>query len=118
MGGRCFAGGTESAVEQAHDTLDDRDVRRSRAVQQQRDNAVFADQERVEVAARPPGGQSVIAGVNEIGSHLLAGDRQVARGQRGHQSGCDGGLSVPGRRRGDDKAGKINGYHSIPRWPF
>jgi hypothetical protein len=48
----------------------------------------------------------------------MAGNGQAARGQRGHQSGCDGGLSVPGRRRGDDKAGKINGYHSIPRWPF
>ena len=90
----------------------------SRAVQQQRDNPVFADEERVEVTARLSGGQGMIAGVDEIGPHLVAGYRQPATGQRGHQSGCDGGLSVPGRRRGDDEAGKLGGYHSIPRWPF
>ena len=105
--GGCFPGGTESAVEQAHHAFDDGDVRRSRAVQQQRDDAVFADEERVEVAARAAGGQGVVAGVDEVGSDLVAGYRHAARDQGGHQSGCDSGLSVPGRGRGDDEAGKM-----------
>ena len=115
MSSGCFPGGTESAVEQAHHAFDDGDVRRPRAVLQQRNNPVFADEEWVEVAARPPGGHGVITGVDEIGSHLVAGDRQASSSQGGHQSGCNGGLSVPGRRRGDDEAGKVGDYHSIPR---
>ena len=79
---------------------------------------MLADQERVEVSARPTGGQGVIAGVDEVGPHLVAGYRQAARGQSGHQSSCNSGLSVAGCGRGDDDAGKLGGYHSMPRWPF
>src|SRR5690348_2292041 len=118
MGGRRLAGGTESAVEKPHHTFDDGDVGLSGAMQQQRHDALFADQKWVEVAARPAGGQGVVAGIDEVGSHLVAGYRQAARDQGGHQSGCDSGLSVAGCGRGDDDAGKLRGYHSMPRWPF
>ena len=116
--GRCFPGRTQPAVEKAHHAFDHRHVGRSCAVQQQRNDAVLADQERVQVAARPTGGQGVVAGVDEVGPHLVTGYRHAPSGQSGHQSGCHRGFSVARCRRGDDDAGEVGGYHSMPRWPF
>src|SRR3712207_7338917 len=47
-----FQARPRGAVEQAHDPLDDGDVRAAGPVQEQRDDALLADQYRVEVADR------------------------------------------------------------------
>ena len=89
------------------------------AVQQQRHQPVLADEERVEVAAGPAGGQRVVAGVDVVGADLVPAGSSPSAPQRGHQPGGDGGLAVPGGRRGDRPAGaRSTGHHSMPRWPF
>ena len=70
-------------VEEPHHALDDRDVgerRRRRAVQEQRDDPLLADQPGVEVAAGPAGRQRVIGRVDVVRADLVRRDRQ-ARGR-------------------------------------
>ena len=87
------------------------------AVQQQRDDAVLADQVRVEVAPGPAAGKRVVAGVDVVGADLVAADHVAAAGERGHQAGGDRRLALAGGRGGDDDA-RERAHHSMPRWPF
>ena len=82
-----------------------RRVRRHRAVQQQRDDPLLADQVRVEVAARAAGGQGVVAGVDVVGADLVAarppGPRRAARpSARWRRSSCRGRMPGRGHHRG------------------
>ena len=72
---------------------------------EQRRDQVLAAQHRVQVAARPPGRQRVVAGVDVVGPDLVPGHRQAAGAQRRHQPGGHGGLAVPGRGRGHTSRG-------------
>ncbi len=103
-------------VEQAHHSLHHRDVGAGRAVPQQRRDQILAAQHRVQVAARPPGRDRVVPGIDVVGAHLVPGAGQAARPQRRHQAGGHGGLAVPRRGRGDHEARQR--HHSMPRWPF
>ena len=92
-------------------------------MQQQRDEPFLADEVRVEVAARPAGGEGVVAGVDVVGADLVARDDVPGSAQRGHQAGGDRRLAVTGRRGGDDESRQADrspmiSYHSMPRWPF
>ena len=100
------------AVEQAHHALDDRDIGARRAVQEQRDHQLLAAQHGIEVAARPAGGQGVIAGIDVVRACLVPGHPQSSLGHRCHQAGGHGRLTAPGGRGRDDEP--WHGYHSIP----
>ena len=108
--GRGEAVATDLPVVQAHHALDDGEVGAGGAVQQQRHEAVLADEVRVEVAAGAAGGERVVAGVDVVGADLVAADGVAGAGERGHQPGGDGGLAVAGGGRGDDEPGE--GYHA------
>jgi hypothetical protein len=121
VGGRGEPVAADLPVVEAHDALDDRDVRpacprrgsaKSSTVQQQRHEPFLADEVRVEVAARPPGRKGVIAGVDVVGTDLVARHRVAGPAQGRHQAGGDRGLAVTGSRSGDHQAGQ--GYHSMP----
>lgn len=60
----------DAPVEQTHDTLDHRDVGAGTAVRVQRADQVLTDEHRIEVAPGPARGHRVVAGVDEIGTHL------------------------------------------------
>ena len=64
----------------------------------------LADQHRVEVAARPPGGERVVAGVDVVGADLERRHGRAPPAQRGHQPGRDRRLPAARRRRRDDEA--------------
>jgi hypothetical protein len=105
------------AVEQAHHALDDGDVGRARvqrAAQEQRGDPLLADQPGVEVAARPPGRQTVVAGVDVVGADLVRGDGEPAGGERGDEPGGDRGLARVAARRGHHDP-RQRGHHSMPR---
>jgi len=102
-----------AAVVQAHDALDDRDVGTLGAVQEQRNDELFTDEHRVEVATRPSGGQRVVAGIDVVGADLVRAHAQPADLQRSHQPGRDRRLARTGGRRGDHQA--RDAHHSIPR---
>ncbi len=91
----------DAAVEQAHDALDDSDVGTGAAMPVQRADQLLADEHWVEVAARPPGGQGVIARVDEIGTDLERRHRVAGLAQRTHQTRCHRGLPAARCRRGD-----------------
>ena len=74
VGGRRQVPPSPRAVEKPHHAFDHRDVGRRRGsspVGEHRHDLLFADQPRVEVAARPPGRQRVVAGVDEVRPHLV-----------------------------------------------
>ncbi len=72
VGGRGETVAADLTVIQAHDALDDRDVRAGGTVEEQRDEPFLADQVRVEVATGLAGGERVIAGVDVVGPDLVA----------------------------------------------
>ena len=76
-------------VEQAHHALDDSHLRPRRPVSEQRGDPVLADQYRIQVPARPPGGEGVIARVDVVGPDLERRHRGPAAAQRGHEAGRD-----------------------------
>ncbi len=92
------------AVEQPHDALDHRDVRARGAVQEQRRDELRPGQERVEVAARAPGRQRVVAGVDVVRPDLEALHDLPARAQRRDEPAGDGGLARARARPRDDDA--------------
>ena len=74
MGAGREAAGADSPVEQAHDALDDsnvRDVRGACPVGQQRCHPVLSLQVRVEVATGAATGQGVVARVDVVGADLV-----------------------------------------------
>jgi len=75
---------TGGAVVETHDAFDDCDVGAAGTVQEQRLDQLFAAQVGIEVAARSPGGQLVVAGVDEVRSHLVSGHGEATTAQRGH----------------------------------
>ncbi len=99
--GRREAVRSEPPVVQPHHPLDDGDAGAPGAVQQQRGDAVLADEVGVEVAARPAGGQRVVARVDVVRADLVAADLVPGRAQGGHQAGGDGGLALSGGGSGD-----------------
>src|SRR5690606_8875781 len=103
-------------VVQPHDTFDHGDVRAGGAVQEEGSDEVLADEMRVEVAAGSAGGEGVVAGIDVVGTDLVARHDMAGAAQRRHETRGDGGLPVPGCRCGDDYT--WNSHHSIPRWPF
>ena len=70
--GRGQLAAARGAVEEAHDALDDRDVGAGDAVADERRDQLRAAEEGVEVAARPAGGERVVAGVDVVGADLEA----------------------------------------------
>ena len=96
-------GGSDAPVEQAHHSFDHGDVRAAGAVGVQRANELLPHQYRVEVAAGPPRGQRVVAGVDEVRAHLERRDRMAGLPQGTDQTRCDRGLSAA--RRGAGAAG-------------
>ncbi len=84
------------AVEHAHDALDDRQVRAGGAVGEQRRDHARSRQERIEVAAGPPGGNSVVGRVDEVRTDLEARDPTPALREGRHQASGHGGLAHPG----------------------
>ena len=93
----------EAPVEQPHHAFDDRHLGARRAVPEQRRDPVLADQHRVQVPARPPGGQGVVAGVDVVGADLERRHGGTAPAQRGRQPGRDRRLPAPRRRCRDDQ---------------
>src|SRR5690606_18472652 len=73
VGGGGIAVGAQAPVVQAHDSLDDRDVRAAGTVPQQRHHQLLAHQVRVEVAAGPAGGDGVVPGVDVVRADLVPG---------------------------------------------
>ena len=84
----------DATVEQSHDALDDGDVGIPRTVPVQRPDQILAHHDRVEVAARPAGGQRVVTRIDEVRTDLERCDAVAHLAQRGHQTGCNGGLSA------------------------
>src|SRR5262249_21654330 len=115
MGGRSVRGGT-AAVVQAHDPFHYRDIGARGAVQEKRRDELLPAQHRVEVTARPPGGERVVTRVDVVGTDLVTGHRQAPGVQRRHQPGGNGCLAMPRCRGGDNEPGR--GHHSMPPWPF
>lgn len=95
----------DAAVEQAHHAFDHGDVATVAAMQEERADEVLPHQHGVQIAARPPGGQRMIAGIDEVGAHLERRDAVPGPPQRPHQAGGDGGLAATRRGRGDDDGG-------------
>ena len=60
----------DTAVEKTHHTLDHGDIGISRTMPVERADQILTHQDRVEVAARPTGRQSVVARIDEVGSDL------------------------------------------------
>jgi hypothetical protein len=103
-------------VEQPHDALDDGDVGRprvQRAAQEQRGDPLLADHPGVEVAARAPGGEAVVAGVDVVGADLVRRDGEPAGGERRDQSRGHRRLAGVAAGRRHDQA--RHGHHSMPR---
>ena len=93
----------EAPVEEPHHAFDDRHLGPGRAVPEQWRDPVLADQHRVQVPARPPGGQGVVAGVDVVGADLERRHGGTAPAQRGRQPGRDRRLPAPRRRCRDDQ---------------
>ena len=93
------------AVEEAHHPFDDEHVGPGRRPAGQRRDPLGAAQPGVEVAGRPPTGQGVVAGIDEVGPDL--GSRRPVPGvaQGGQEPGGDRGLSHPGVGAGYHQAG-------------
>ena len=118
VGGRREAVVTDAPVEEPHDPLDDGDVGRPVGpgpVQQQRLDERLVGEEGVEVAARPPGRERVVPGVDEVGADLEPAHGEALPAQRGHQPRRDGRLAVAGCRGGHDDPWQALGHHSMPR---
>ena len=95
-------------VEQAHHALDDGHLRARRPVPEQRGDPVLADQHRIEVPARPPGREGVVARVDVVGPDLERRHRRPAAAQRGHQPGRDRRLPAARRRGGNDQSARAH----------
>ncbi|CAM2855064.1 hypothetical protein STAL104432_05405 [Streptomyces albus] len=102
-GGGQFALARGTVVE-PHHPLDHGQVGTRRAVPEQRCDPLGSAQIGVQVAARTPGGQRVITGVDVVGAHLVGGDGQAPPGERRHQPGRHRRLAAPGGGRRDDQA--------------
>lgn len=102
--GRGFAFSPETAIEQAHGSFDDGDVGAHRAVEQQRDDARFADHEGIEVSARPARGHGVVTRIDVVGADLVARDVEPSVRQGRHQTRCDRRLAVSRCWRRDDQS--------------
>ena len=111
-----LAGWCGGPVEQAHHALDDGHVGAAGAMQEQGRDTAGAAQGGVQVAGRAAGGQRVVARVDVVGAHLVAGHDQAGGAQGRHQPAGDRGLAAARGRGGDDQPGR--GYHSMPFWPF
>ena len=119
VGARGETVGAEAPVHEAHDALEHRDVRGGRVggpPGEQRLDEVLADEPRVEGAARPAGGERVVAGVDVVRADLGRGHGQSTAGEGGHDPHGDRRLAVARRGRRDEHPGE--GHHSMPFWPF
>ena len=92
-------------VVQAHRPFDHGDVGAGGPVREQWADRRGADQPRVEIAARPAGGQAQVRGVDVVRPHLEPGRLQAARPQRGEQPDSHRRLAVAGGRGGDHDPG-------------
>ena len=101
VSGRAACVFVDAPVEQAHHALHHGDVGAGAPVPVQRADQVLADQDGVEVAAGPAGGQRVVAGVDVVGTDLERRDGVAGAPQRTDQTRCDGGLSAARCGRGD-----------------
>jgi hypothetical protein len=100
-GGRAVRG----AVEEAHDALDDQQVGGRARPGGQRPEGVGAAHPGVEVAGRPPAGQGVVAGVDEVGAHLGGRGAQPGPPQGGDQPRGHGRLAHTRMGAGDHDPG-------------
>jgi hypothetical protein len=102
-------------VEQSHHSLDDQDVAaRCRASGERRDR-LGAAHPRIEVAGAAPGRRRVIAGIDEVGTHLCRGRPVTGIDERAQQAGRHRRLADPRMRAGDDEAGTE--HRHVPRLP-
>jgi hypothetical protein len=92
-------------VEEPHDTLDDQHVAAGGGAGRQWADGLRSAQPRVEVARPVSGGQGVVAGIDEVRTHLRRPHLVPGRPQRGEQPGGDGRLAHPGMGAGDDDPG-------------
>src|SRR5207237_974581 len=116
LGGRALVASERPAVVESHHALDDGEVGPGRTVREERPDQLRPDEYRVEVAPGPAAGQRVVPGVDVVRPDLEPGHPYPLGGEGGEQSGGDGGLAVPGCRRGDDDPRDV--YHSMPCCPL
>ena len=105
-GGRGRA--VRSAVEQAHDPLDDQHVGALPGTGGEWSDGGGAAEPGIEVARRSAAGEGVVAGVDEVGADL-GGGGAVPRGpERGQEAGRHRGLADSRVGTGDDEPGSEN----------
>src|SRR5262249_14486435 len=93
FGGRTLFARSAAAIEQAHDTLDDREVGiRSRA-REHVQIRLARQHPAVQIAAEVATRRLVKTGIDEIGAHLKGLHTQSTPGESRHEGGCDRSLS-------------------------
>src|SRR5262249_8107633 len=98
---------------------DDEHVGAQRGLGGERRHPFLAADPRVEVARRPPGGEGVVAGVDEVGPDLRGRDAHPAPLQRRHQARRDRGRADAGARPGHGDAGPEPAHqNSMPFLPL
>ena len=110
------ASGPELAVEEAHHSLDDRNVRRiggDEAMGQQRGHELVTTHDGVQVAARTTTGHRVVTGIDVIRPDLERRHRPAGGTQGCHETCRDGRLTASRRRGGDEDSWNAH-HHSIP----
>ena len=98
VGGRGQLAAPRGSVEEAHDALDDGDVRPLAAMAHERIHQLGPAQERIEIAPRPPRRERVVARIDVVGPDLEPLDDVPASSQRADDAARDRGL--PGARAG------------------
>src|SRR5262249_18683376 len=119
MGGGRGVAGLGRPVEQAHHALDHEHVCAMCCFGGKRCDPMLAADPRVEVAGGAPGGEGVVAGIDEVGADLGRGHARPTPAQRRHQPGGDRGLADARMRAGDDDARPEPGHqNSMPFLPL
>ena len=102
------------AVEQAHDALDDGDVRVASRASKKCGHTLPRDHPCIQGARRTPRGEGVIRGIDVVGPHFERLNGQAATPQRGNDAGGDGRLAHTAVCSCDEKARDREGDVSRP----